>query len=133
MIKDNVVNENTFPLTSTLINQEWLTTPEYVSQDRFETLASPAIIFHNPTDYPLEISGDFSSIKDYTIKSQRLDLLIPPQSNKQQVIIIESANESKIDLSSLPFIEVELRHPIPMTRLFTNFPCRENCFYNGSN
>ena len=128
MIKDNVVNENTFPLTSTLINQDWLTTPEYVSQNRFETLASPAIIFHNPTDYPLEISGDFSSINGYTIKPQRLDLIIPPQSNKQQVITIESAIESKIDLSSLPFVEVELKASYTYDTVVYEFPLQRKLF-----
>ncbi len=67
MIRDNVVNENTYPLTSTLVHQDWLTTPAYVSQNRFEALVSPAIIFNNPTDYPLEITGDFSNIKGYTV------------------------------------------------------------------
>ena len=130
MIRDNVVNENTYPITSTLINQDWLTTPAYVSQNRFETLVSPAIIFNNPTDYPLEISGNFSSIKGYTIKPQRLDLIIPPQSNKQQVITIESASESKIDLLSLPFIEVELKGSYTYDTVVYEFPLQRKLFLN---
>jgi hypothetical protein len=130
MIRDNVVNENTYPLTSTLINQDWLTTPAYVSQNRFENVVSPAIIFNNPTDYPLEISGDFSNINGYTVNPQRLDLIIPPQSNKQQVITIESASGSKIDLLSLPFIEIELKGSYKYDTVVYELPLQRKLFLN---
>ncbi len=130
MIRDNVVNEITLPLTSTLINQDWLITPAYVSQNRFETLVTPVLIFKNPTDYSLEISLDVPSIKDYTIKPQRLDLIIPPQSNKEQVMTIESACESKIDLLSLPFIELELKGSYTYDTIVYELPLQRKLLLN---
>lgn len=130
MIRDNVVNENTYPLTRTLINQDWLTAPDYVSHNRFEDLVSPEIIFNNPTEYPLEISGDFSNIKGYTVNPRRLDLIIPPQSSKQQVITIESASGSKIDLLSLPFIEIELKGSYKYDTVVYELPLQRKLFLN---
>ncbi len=130
MIKDDVVNENTYPITSTLLHQDWLTTPEYVSQNRFEDVVSPAIIFNNPTDYPLEISGDFPNINGYTVNPQRLDLIIPPQSSKQQVITIESAGGSKIDLLSLPFIEIELKGSYKYDTVVYELPLQRKLLLN---
>ena len=130
MIRDNVVNENTYPLTRTLINQDWLTTPAYVSQNRFENIVSPAIIFNNPTDYPLEVSGDLSKIKGYIVNPRRLDLIIPPQSNKQQVITIESDSGSKIDLLSLHFIEIELKGSYKYDTVVYELPLQRKLLLN---
>ena len=69
---------------------------------------SPVIFFNNPTDYPLKISGELSNLEGYTVQPGRLDLTIPPQTDRQQVLTIKPAVDSIIDLSSLPFIEIEL-------------------------
>ncbi len=45
MIKEDVVNETTFPITQTLINEDWVMTPTYVSANQFEPSISPEIIF----------------------------------------------------------------------------------------
>ena len=130
MIRDDVVNENTYPITSTLINQDWLITPKYVSQNRMEESVRPVIIFNNPTSYPLEISGDLSNLEGYTVAPRRLDLIIPPQSNKQQVITIESAGGSKIDLSSLPFIEIELKGSYQYDTIVYELPLQRKLFFD---
>jgi predicted phosphodiesterase len=128
MIRDDIVNENTHPITSTLINEDWLITPRYVSQNRIEETVSPVIIFNNPTIYPLTVSGDLPNSDSYTAKPQRLDLIISPQSNKQQVIIIESASDSKIDLSSLPFIEIELMGSYKYDTIVYELPIQRKLF-----
>jgi hypothetical protein len=130
MIKDDVVNENTHPITSTLINQDWLITPKYVSQNRMEESVSPALIFNNPTSYPLEISGDFSNLEGYTITPRRLDLIIPPHGNKQQVITIESSGGSKIDLASLPFIEIALKGAYRYDTVVYELPLQRKLFFD---
>ena len=47
-------------------------------------------------------------MEGFTVQPGRLDLTIPPQTEGQQVLTIKSAVDSIIDLSSLPFIEIEL-------------------------
>jgi hypothetical protein len=47
-------------------------------------------------------------MEGYTIQPERLDLTIPPQTDRQQVLTIKSAGNSIMDLSALPFIEIEL-------------------------
>ena len=108
MIRDNIVNKETLPITSTLMDGQWLTTPTYVSENRFQESVSPVIFFSNPTQYPLTISGELSNLEGYTVQPGRLNLTIPPLTDRQQVLTIKSANNSIIDLSSLPFIEIEL-------------------------
>jgi hypothetical protein len=108
MIRDNIVNKETLPIINTIIDGLWLTTPTYVSENRFQESVSPVIFFSNPTQYPLTIFGELSNLEGYTVQPGRLDLTIPPLTDRQQVLTIKSANDSIIDLSSLPFIEIEL-------------------------
>ncbi len=108
MIKDDIVNANTYPVTSTLINQDWMTTPGYVAQNRVEDSVNPVIVFNNPLDYPLKISGALPVLKGYIIEPQRIDQLIPPHGEKEQSITIKSAGESGINLSLLPFLDIVL-------------------------
>ena len=128
MIRDDVVNEKTYPITSSLIKQDWLITPTYVSENRFEETISPAITFNNPTDYPLSISGELPNSGIYRSRPQRLDLIIPPQSNKQQVITINSATKSQIDLASLPFIEFELTGSYTYDTVVYEIPVQRKLF-----
>ncbi|MEN8229651.1 MAG: metallophosphoesterase [Bacteroidota bacterium] len=108
MIKDDVVNENTYPFTSTLMNQDWMTAPGYVAQNRVEDSVTPSILFNNPLDYPLKISGSLSNLDGYVIEPHSIDLLIPSHGEREQSITIKSTSGSGIDLSLLPFIEIEL-------------------------
>ena len=108
MIKEDVVNETTFPITQTLINEDWVMTPTYVSANQFEPSISPEIIFNNPTAFPLQVSGNFPLLPGYKISPEKIDLVIPANSRLKQTIVIRSVNNSILDLSALPFIEIKL-------------------------
>ncbi|HEC42926.1 MAG TPA: hypothetical protein ENI20_08885 [Bacteroides sp.] len=130
MIRDDIVNEKTHPITSTLIKQEWLITPTYVSENRYAETLSPSITFNNPTDYPLKISGDFPQTASFTSNPQKLDVIIPPQSTKKQMITITSASNSKIDLASLPFIELELSGSYTYDAVVYEIPAHRKMYLN---
>ena len=130
MIKDDVVNENTYPITNTLIKQNWITTPGFVAQNMVEDSVTPVIIFNNPSNYPLKISGNFSNIEGFTIEPQSVDLIIPPNSEKKQSLTIKSDNESKIDLSLLPFIEIELMGSYNYKEEVYELPARKRLLLN---
>ncbi len=128
IIKEDVVNKNTYPITSTLIMQNWMTIPRHVSPNQFMTSLTPTIIFNNPTNYPLKISGDLSNMVNHTTQPQEINLVIPPKGNKQQMITIESADESKIDLAELPFIEIELLGSYIYEGIVYEIPARKKIF-----
>ncbi len=109
IIKENVVNENTYPITNTLIDELWLVTPSYVSQNEFEKSISPVIIFNNPTSYPLKIFGNLPNRANYRISPQKIDLTIPPHNKQTQQLTITSNTDSLLNLSTLPFVEVSLQ------------------------
>ena len=49
LIKEDIVNEKTFPVTQTLINEDWITTPTFVLPHQLERSVSPERFFSNPT------------------------------------------------------------------------------------
>ena len=109
IIKEDVVNEKTFPVTQTLINESWISTPTYVSPHQFEKSVSPEINFYNPTQYPLMISGNLQKMKDYTIAPEIINIILPPKAKKTQQLIVKPADKTSIDLSLLPFLDIELK------------------------
>lgn len=109
LIKDDIVNENTYPITNTLIDENWLITPSYVSQNKVGKSVSPVIIFNNPTPYPLKISGNLSGMAGYKISPQKIDLTVPPHTKQNQLLTLTSTADSTLDLSALPFAEISLQ------------------------
>jgi len=108
LIKENIVNEKTYPITNTLIDENWLIAPSYVSQNKVEKSIAPTIIFNNPTDYPLKISGILPDMTSYKINPHKFELTIPPHTKQNQLLTITSTGNPTLDLSTLPFIEVSL-------------------------
>lgn len=108
IIKEDVVNEKTFPLTQSLINEEWMSTPVHVFQHQFEKSITPEIIFNNPTKSPLTISGNLPKIAGYTISPASIDMVLPPGAKKSQPITVTNSDNMNVDLSNLRFIDVEL-------------------------
>jgi len=109
IIKNDVVNEKTFPVTQTLINETWITTPTYVSAHQFEKSVSPEIIFNNPTSYPITINGSLPHLNGYTIFPESVDFVLPPGGKKTQQLIITKQDRSFVDLSSLPYVDIQLQ------------------------
>ncbi len=64
--------------------------------------------FNNPTAFPLQVSGNFPLLPGYKISPEKIDLVIPANSRLKQTIVIRSVNNSILDLSALPFIEIKL-------------------------
>ncbi len=108
IIKEDIVNEKTFPLTQALINEEWMSTSVDVLPQQFEKTIVPEIVFNNPTNRPLTISGSLPKIAGYTISPAAISMVLPPGSKKNQPINITSIDQTAIDLSALPFLDIEL-------------------------
>lgn len=108
LIKEDIVNEKTFPLTQSLINEDWISTPTFVFNHQFEKSVSPGIIFYNPTSSPLRITGNLPRIDGYIISPDHIDTIIPPKTKKVQTVTITSLNKNDVDLSMLPFVDIEL-------------------------
>ncbi len=109
LIKDDIVNENTYPVTNTLIDENWLVTPSYVTQNKFEKSLSTGIIFNNPTPYALKISGNLANTTSYKISPPKIDITIPPQTQQNQLLIITPIADSMLDLSEMSFVEISLQ------------------------
>jgi len=108
IIREDVVNEKTFPLTQALINEEWMSAPVYVLPHQFEKSITTEIIFNNPTNTPLSISGHLPKIAGYTVTPATIDMVLPPGAKKEQPITISNMDKTDIDLSGLPFVDIEL-------------------------
>jgi predicted phosphodiesterase len=108
IIKEDVVNEKTYPITNTLIDENWISTPTYVSTNQIEKRVTPEILFNNPTPYPLKVTGSLPTIPGYTINPEKIDLTLAPNTKKVQPVVITSSKNAAIDLSALPFINISL-------------------------
>jgi predicted phosphodiesterase len=109
LIKEDVVTERTEPITSMLIDQTWLNTPSYVSEKQFEKSINPTILFDNPTSYPLKIYGILSNDnKGYHISPEKISLTLQPQERGSQQLTVTSSTNSKLDLSKLHSITINL-------------------------
>jgi predicted phosphodiesterase len=108
LIKEDIVNEKTFPVTQTLINEDWITTPTFVLPNQFERSVSPEMIFSNPTSYPLIITGSLPKINGYMVTPGNLNITLPPKTKKTQFLTISSTDNTDVDLSILPYIDIEL-------------------------
>jgi predicted phosphodiesterase len=108
LIKEDIVNKKTFPVTQTLINEDWITTPTFVLPNQFERSVSPEMIFSNPTSYPLIITGSLPKINGYMVTPGNLNITLPPKTKKTQFLTISSTDNTDVDLSILPYIDIEL-------------------------
>jgi hypothetical protein len=108
LIKEDVVNEKTQPVTSMLIDQTWLVTPSYVSGKQLEESIHPTILFNNPTSYPLKVSGNLSNNKGYRISPEKISLTLSPRSKESQQLKVTSSDNASLDLSKLNSIEINL-------------------------
>jgi hypothetical protein len=108
LIKEDVVNEKTQPITSMLIDQTWLVTPSYVSEKQLEESIHPTILFNNPTSYPLKVSGNLSNNKGYRISPEKISLTLSPRSKESQQLKVTSSDNASLDLSKLNSIEINL-------------------------
>ena len=109
IIKEDVVNEKTFPVTQTLINEDWISVPTFVLPHQFERSVSPEIFFENPTSYPLTVTGSLPNLPGYKISPENINITLPAKSKKTQTITIASIDRSNIDLAALPFIDIQLQ------------------------
>jgi len=108
IIKEDVVNEKTFPLTQSLINQEWISVPVTVLPHQFEKSVTSEIIFSNPAPSPITISGNLPKIPGYTISPATINMDLAPGSKKNQQVTITATDKSDIDISMLPKMDIEL-------------------------
>lgn len=108
LIREDIVNEKTFPVTQTLINEDWITTPTFVSPHQFERSISPQIFFSNPTSYPLVITGSLPKVNGYEITPVTLNITLPPKTKKTQLLTISSTDNTDVDLSMLRYIDFGL-------------------------
>lgn len=107
IIKEDVVNEKTHPITNTLINGNWFITPSYVAEKRMEKELNLNIQFNNPTAYPLDVTGKL--LHDlYQITPEIVKITIPANSVRNQSIKIHSKNNQLIDLAKLTSIDLTL-------------------------
>lgn len=109
IIKEDVVNEKTHPITETLIDQNWLLPIPFVSDHQQEKKVDAELIFNNPTNYPLKITGNLNKhITAYRIEPASVDMVIAPQKKIAQPITISKKDGSLIDLALLPSVDIEL-------------------------
>jgi len=109
IIKEDIVNEQTHPITETLIEQNWFVPIAFVADHQMEKSIGAEIAFKNPTNYPLEITGDWGIIdSNYQIIPKEIKVTIPPQTEMIQKINILKKDNSTIDLATLPFLDISL-------------------------
>ena len=68
----------------------------------------PTIVFNNPTSYPLKVSGNLSNDKGYHISPEKISLTLPPHTKESQQLTVTSSTNSRLDLSKLNSIEINL-------------------------
>lgn len=108
VIKEDVVNENTYPLTQTLINHEWLFPIPFVSEHQREKNITAEIVLKNPTLYPLKVSGKLCKPNGYHFTPCNIDLTIEPNSKMIQRITVSKTDNSYIDISKLQSLDILL-------------------------
>ncbi len=108
IIKEDVVNENTYPLTQTLIDQEWMFPIPFVSEHQKEKNITAEIVFNNPTLYPLKVSGNLCGQTVYRVTPCDIALKIAPNSKVTQPITIFRSDKSVIDISQLSSFNISL-------------------------
>lgn len=108
IIKEDVVNANTYPLTQTLIDQEWLFPIPFVAERQKEKSISAEVLLNNPTAYPLKVSGNLCGQMGYHINPCDINLTIAPNSKQALSLMISKTDASLMDMGNLPFLDIIL-------------------------
>ncbi len=109
IIKEDIVNEQTHPITETLINEKWLTAIPKVSDLQKVKALKTELLLENPTPYPLSVSGKLPGTKQYQIKPDSISLVIGPGKQIMRAIEISGRNGALIDLRYLSSVNITLR------------------------
>ncbi len=108
IIKEDVVNEQTHPITESLIDQTWLRAVPFVSEHQWEKTLSTEIILTNPTNYPLKVSGRLGEESNYSIQPSSLELVVAPATTITRQLLITKKNAALIDLDSMSSVDITL-------------------------
>ena len=108
IILEDVVNANTYPLTQTLINQDWLSAIPFVSEHQREKNIKAELVFSNPTSTPLNVSGQLCRLNGYVISPCVINTTVAPNSKIVQPMTISKADKSLLDISKLPALDIVL-------------------------
>lgn len=108
IIKEDIVNENTYPLTQTLIDQEWMFPIPFVSEHQKEKNITAEIVLNNPTLYPLKVSGNFCNQSGYNFTPCNIVLTLAPNSKIIQPVTISKTDNLFIDLAQLSSVDISL-------------------------
>ncbi|MEJ2629109.1 MAG: metallophosphoesterase, partial [bacterium] len=78
IISDDIVTEDIYPQVQLLRLGEWFQiTPIVHSQPEFYTLQG-TLIFNNPTDSPLQVSGRIKKVHDLSVDPSHIKCTVPP-------------------------------------------------------
>lgn len=109
IIKEDIVNETTYPMTQTLINETWFQPVPSVSEQQVEKKIQAEIVLHNPTSHPLKVQGNLNKyLQAYSVSPETVNITIKPGDKITQPLVITQKNGSLINLGTLPDIDVEL-------------------------
>ncbi|MES2005594.1 MAG: metallophosphoesterase [Bacteroidota bacterium] len=108
IVKEDVVNEKTFPLTQTLIDENWMHIRPVVSEQQWEKTITAQIEFENTNAVPLVVSGNLCAKNGYHISPCNIDITIAPKQKISQQIVIANKNNMRIDLAKLSSIDLTL-------------------------
>lgn len=109
IIKENIVNEQTHPITETLIDQNWLIPVPFVAEHQQEKSVTVEIVLNNPTNYPLNVLGNLDHpVGNYHCSPERLQFTVAPNSKIIQQVEVSKTDGSLIDLTLLPFVDISL-------------------------
>ena len=107
IIKEDIVNEKTLPITNTLINGTWFITPSYVAEHRTQKTLDLNVQFNNPTAYPLYVTGKLLHIL-YKITPETVKIVVPANGTRNEALKIQSKNNQTIDLAKLSTLDLKL-------------------------
>jgi hypothetical protein len=130
MIKEDVVNEKTFPITNTLINEDWLITTPYVLPHQLVKSISSKVIFDNAAPYPLSVHGSMPDVKGYSINPKRIEITIPPKSRKEQAFDISAADDTPVDIAALPSIDLLLNGSYTYDTTHYTLPAHKKLYFD---
>ncbi|HXS55330.1 MAG TPA: metallophosphoesterase [Hanamia sp.] len=130
LIKEDVVNGKTFPITNTLINEDWMITTPYVLPTQLVKTITSKIIFNNPAPYPLQVKGDLPEVAGYSIRPQKINLTIPANTRTEQSFEIASVSNVPIDIADLPFVDVSFNGSYQYDTIHYTLPAKKRLSFD---
>lgn len=126
IIKEDVVNERTHSITQTLINEDWLLPVPAVSVAQKTKSVAAEILLNNPTDFPLKVSGNLNHPGSaIVIHPSVLEITLPPQTKKQQQVVLTGKNGAAIDLEKFPYVDISLQGEYHYDETFYSLPANK--------